>query len=900
MNLKKISLIFFAIVSIFFGSFIEVHADLLEMDAITLSTEEKDLVSDALVFEELTNEIQVILPQKIRTYQSVEAEIWSKSDRSDLQRFQFEVNDKGEYQLRLGKGLAGESRALYATITAQDDQGRLFQVQDVPIKWENSQQPSTTISSKEDSSTISQTSQSSSQVKEATATEALSKVTLSIENHNFQKGTFDVLVSNTSHLGAIRKIKIPVWTREKGQDDLRWYEGKRQPDGTYKITVDKKNHKNEDGIYNVHLYYENMSGQSIGLAATTTFLYVKGQIKVANSDTAAGTFDIVISAVESPTSPQKVRVPIWTKEGGQDDIRWYDAVRQPNGEYKVHVDKKNHKNGTGTYHVHLYYQFAKNYQIGIAATDFSFLHKAAGKLVFQNTNARSGTFEILVTGVTSTSRIKTVYIPVWTDKNGQDDIRWYTATKQPDGAYKLVVNKKDHKGETGIYHTHLYYVYENGKRDGIAATKTTLPEASAVSADIKVQYTDAATGQFDVILSNISSPTALSAILVPIWSDKNGQDDIRWYEAVKQSDGTYKVSVAPSQHKYDKGDYHIHLYFKDTKGKLTGVKQTKTRVNWTKATPHATVSIENVNQTIGTFDVVVSNLYTPYGVEKIQVPVWSDKDGQDDIIWYDALKQQDGTYRVTVRAASHKYDSGLYHAHVYLTSKGTRHGIGATSTTIVLAKKTVRSFIDVSSHNGSLSVADYQHLKNQGITGVVVKLTEGTSYKNPYAEGQIRNAQKVGIKVSVYHYSHFTTEKEAQAEARYFVAFAKTLGLSTNTVMVNDIEEYKTRTNINKNMKAWESEMRRLGYSNLVHYTGASWLDVNSLGYKGPIQANLFGLQNFWVAHYPYVNGMSLAQAQTMSYHNQTGAWQFTSKATLLPGRSFFDLNIDYTGRFTN
>ncbi|MHC0371091.1 GH25 family lysozyme [Enterococcus faecalis] len=41
-------------------------------------------------------------------------------------------------------------------------------------------------------------------------------------------------------------------------------------------------------------------------------------------------------------------------------------------------------------------------------------------------------------------------------------------------------------------------------------------------------------------------------------------------------------------------------------------------------------------------------------------------------------------------------------------------------------------FIDISSHNGEISVEQFQKMKNMGIKGVVVKLTEGTTYKNPF------------------------------------------------------------------------------------------------------------------------------------------------------------------------
>ena len=60
------------------------------------------------------------------------------------------------------------------------------------------------------------------------------------------------------------------------------------------------------------------------------------------------------------------------------------------------------------------------------------------------------------------------------------------------------------------------------------------------------------------------------------------------------------------------------------------------------------------------------------------------------------------------------------------------------STTLRVQPKT---FIDVSSHNGDISVDDYRALARQGVGGVVVKLTEDTWYNNPKAPSQVRNAQ---------------------------------------------------------------------------------------------------------------------------------------------------------------
>ena len=92
--------------------------------------------------------------------------------------------------------------------------------------------------------------------------------------------------------------------------------------------------------------------------------------------------------------------------------------------------------------------------------------------------------------------------------------------------------------------------------------------------------------------------------------------------------------------------------------------------------PKANFSIENNNQTTGTFDAVVRDIVAPLGVKEVLVPSWSLANGQDDLIWHKAAKQMDGSYRVTIKAVDHKGEAGNYRADAYvvdLTNK--RHYI---------------------------------------------------------------------------------------------------------------------------------------------------------------------------------------------------------------------------------
>lgn len=121
----------------------------------------------------------------------------------------------------------------------------------------------------------------------------------------------------------------------------------------------------------------------------------------------------------------------------------------------------------------------------------------------------------------------------------------------------------------------ISYVNYKGSRSYVAI-RDLAPVAT--TGTINVQNKNNQTGDFDVLITNVNHSQGIKEVKVPIWSDKNGQDDIIWYVAQAQGNNTYKVSVKNSQHKSDTGTYHIHLYYQQTDGQLKGVGGTTTVV----------------------------------------------------------------------------------------------------------------------------------------------------------------------------------------------------------------------------------------------------------------------------------------------------------------------------------
>ncbi|NQL80445.1 cell wall hydrolase [Streptococcus suis] len=208
-----------------------------------------------------------------------------------------------------------------------------------------------------------------------------------------------------------------------------------------------------------------------------------------------------------------------------------------------------------------------------------------GTITIENRNDAQGTFDVRVTNVSSPKDISSVLLPTWSQT---DDLRWYEATRQSDGSYKLTVNKKDHKYRTGTYTVHLYYKDSNGGLTGAGGTTTHLSEAKPTGT-ITIENRNDAQGTFDVRVTNVSSPKDIASVLLPTWSQS---DDIRWYEATRQSDGSYKLTVNKKDHKYRTGTYTVHLYYKDSNGGLTGAGGTTTHLSNPSAQRSYTVYID--------------------------------------------------------------------------------------------------------------------------------------------------------------------------------------------------------------------------------------------------------------------------------------------------------------------
>lgn len=490
---------------------------------------------------------------------------------------------------------------------------------------------------------------------------------LSIENNNTVAGTFDAVIRNIVAPNGVKEVLVPSWSLENGQDDLIWHKATKQSDGSYRVTIKATEHKGNKGNYRADAYVVDNSNNRHYIAekvVAVDYTRPRGVLSIENNDTVAGTFDAVVRDIVAPNGVKDILVPSWSLAGGQDDLIWHKATRQADGSYRVTIKATDHKNSTGRYR-------ADAYLVDNSNTPFYLTEKVVevtqtrptASLIIENNNAELGTFDAVVRNISAPNGIKEVLVPSWSLVNGQDDLIWHKATRQPDGSYRVTIKSDEHKNSLGNYRADLYIVDNKNQHHYITETVVDVKHNKPIGT-ISIVNNNKDTGTFDVIIKDVYSPKGVRTVQVPTWSDKDGQDDLRWYEATRQANGDYKVSVKVSDHKNSTGKYFVHLYYIQNDGTRVGVGGTTTDVEFRNAKTKTQAYIKNVNSGAGTYTVTVDQAPQGRQIKNIRVAAWSQAH-QENLFWYSTAPSGMHT-EVQVSAANHQYQSGNYTTHVYV------------------------------------------------------------------------------------------------------------------------------------------------------------------------------------------------------------------------------------------
>lgn len=363
------------------------------------------------------------------------------------------------------------------------------------------------------------------------------------------------------------KIVHAVWSEEKGSDDLQWY------DAGEELTEFNLSKHRGYGRYFVDTY-ENVNGKMIFQSGTTFHLENPKPI-IETSFPQTGIMEITVKNV--PDTMHQIVLPTWSDKKGQDDLQWYEASKNPDGSYSARVELRKHNYDTGTYNIHLYGQsYVQPESTGITGTT---VQVDSGKLpsdeeqkplfTVENINPKQGTYTVKTTETSLSKPIQSVRVPIWSTSN-QSNLKWYAATPNGDGSFSATFDIRNHQALSGTYNNHVYITYKDGSERSYAADSVSM-STDQIQAKVAVRKTEA--NRYEVTVTDAYGD---GDIILPTWSEVNGQDDIKWYTANKVGNGIYKFTVDTQNHK-GSGLFNTHVYRRKA-GQLTGLTGTSYHV----------------------------------------------------------------------------------------------------------------------------------------------------------------------------------------------------------------------------------------------------------------------------------------------------------------------------------
>jgi hypothetical protein len=460
------------------------------------------------------------------------------------------------------------------------------------------------------------------------------------------------------------KIMFAVWSDVNGQDDLVWYIADSNGKATAKYT-------GSYGKYNVHTY-QNLNGKMTGLNGTTIDV-PKPSAKVSITKASATTYKVTVTDV--PVYITSVSLPTWTENKGQDDIIWYKTTKDSTTTYSATISVAEHNLESGKYNVHVYGTSAvTNSLTGLLGTSFQ------GDYAFGDiaVSASLGQKGINITIPSDVSKAITVYHAVWSAKNDQDDIVWYKV----DSSGKTTAK---YTGDYGKYLIHTYGVV-NGRMIGLNTTSI-----DVVKPSVSVDLTKVSETSVKVTISDV--PAYMTSIVLPTWTENKGQDDIKWYQATKQSDGSYTYTFYAKNHNFESGHYNVHVYGTSAvTNSFIGLTATSgIDLTFSEKLTNPTVTVQNHNAANGTLQVVIAETETSKDIASVAVAAWSQAE-QKNIHWYTTSSVVNGKVVVTVDEKYHHNISGDYTVHVYVkTTSGDTVGYALGSYALTKTQSTAKA-----------------------------------------------------------------------------------------------------------------------------------------------------------------------------------------------------------------
>ena len=499
--------------------------------------------------------------------------------------------------------------------------------------------------------------------------------------------------------------------------------------------------------------------------------------------------------------------------------------------------------------------------------------------------------------VTDDRKVNRVLAAVWTEKNGQDDLKWYTLQNEA-GLYYLDISMGEHNYEIGSVNVHVY-AYDDEGKDAKKELLATIPSNQAPTIT-NVTVSDVTSDSYK-ITCNVSDDLNVVSVKMPTWTSNNDQDDLIWHEA-ELNNGVATFTVNRKDHNFEYGEYVTHIYAYDQEG--LSVNMVGGVVNLQEPTnvpAIKNVHITDANDDGYTITCEVSDTAGP--IKEVRIPTWTYKNDQDDIVWHNAISLGNGKYSCRILRRDHKSEFGTYISHIYArTTTGIENHIelnyhNIVNTTVaqgwtyingekyffdnkgnMVGNMPCKKVVDVSSYNGNI---DWETAVKYGdIDGVIIRIVNhpnGSYQEDPQFARNLAACRKYNIPFGVYIYDYSHNTGDAYNEADLVMSILSKYNVSTSELKYNiyfDMERKQSDTGLNSQQM---SDVAATFINRVSNYGYRAYIYSYRSLLNEYLNTPYIWSQTNWLAAYTNTMGWN-----NPYYHGSFG-WQYTSGG-VIPG----------------
>ena len=369
----------------------------------------------------------------------------------------------------------------------------------------------------------------------------------------------------------VSRVQFEVWGEINGQNDVRWYEGTRQGNNSWTGRADIRNHR-ETGRYQVRTWVTLTNGTRFNTSSTTFNVReaTGGRVEIVNTNTNAGTFDVVVRGVSAPSSVDRVAVGVWTR-GDQSDLRWNTGIRQADGSKRVTIRTADHNFHAGIYHVHAHI-VTGNETLLIRRTTHHMGARPVTTVSAADPTGRETFFNLSVTNAEAFGDIQGVNFGVWSENSRQADLVWYGSTFT-NGAWRATADIRRHRNP-GRYRVNAWGVTPGNGR--VFLGTTTFYVSAPTGGRVVIENINLGTGTFDAVVRGTRTPSSVDRVEFLVWT-RGDQSDIRRSTAIRQADGSKRATIHTAHHHHHVGTYHVRAHITTGNGQLL-IRETTHRV----------------------------------------------------------------------------------------------------------------------------------------------------------------------------------------------------------------------------------------------------------------------------------------------------------------------------------